>query len=352
MVSNRELLEKVVSTTAIGAGNGGIMNAKQANRFLDYVVNQSVLIADARMVRMVENTQDIDKVSIGTRILRKATEGVDDGVNADATFTKISLTTTKLRLDWELTTEGLEDNIERNSLEDHVASMMATQTSNDLEDLLINGDTTSTDPLLKSFDGWRKYARTNGRVVDAAGANLSRAVFDRALRNLPTKYLQQRSKLKWYTSSGLLQDYLWSLMASTLTDAGTFSAAAAGGGTLAAGAPYMSQGTDNVLGGANGGNGGANGATGLRPFGIPLWEVPFMSEGDTATYSAAAGGHGNLDLTFPQNRIVGILRDIQVFREFKPKKDAIEYTQFIRVGCQIENGDAFVTVKNIKPRSL
>lgn len=352
MVSNRELLEKVIATSAIGAGAGGIMNAKQSNKFIDYVVEQSVLVADARLVRMVENTQDIDKVSIGTRILRKATEGVDDGVNADATFSKISLTTTKLRLDWELTTEGLEDNIERSSLEDHVASMMARQTSNDLEDLLINGDTTSTDPLLKSFDGWKKYARTNGRVVDAAGTNLSRSTFDRALRNMPTKYLQRRSQLKWYTSSTLIQDYLWSMMASTLTG-DSFGGAVGTGGSFGSGAPYNSGGADAVLGGANGANGGANGATGLRPFGIPLTEVPLMSESDSGTYSTGGNGsHGNVDLTFPENRILGILRDIQVFREFKPKKDAIEYTQFIRVGCQIENGDAFVTVRNVKPRAL
>ncbi len=346
--SNQELLEKVVTTSAIGAGGGGIMNAKQANRFLDYVIGQSVIMQDARVIRMVENTQDIDKVSIGTRILRKATEGVDTGVNADATFTKISLSTTKLRLDWELTTEGLEDNIERSSLEDHVAAMMATQTANDLEDLLINGDTSSTDPLLLSFNGWTKRARTDGHVVDAAGGNVSRATFDRALRNLPNKYLQRRSKLKWYTSSTLVQDYIWSMAASTLTG----DAFGSGAGQAASGAPYNTNGADALIAGANGANGGLNGATGLRPFGIPLWEVPLMSEVDSGTYSAATGNHGNIDLTFPENRIIGILRDIQVHREFKPKKDAIEYTQYIRVGEQIENADSWVHVRNVKPRAL
>jgi HK97 family phage major capsid protein len=171
-MSSKDLLEKVINTTQIGAGSGGILNAKQANRFIDFVFDQSVLMKTARIVRMNEPTIDIDKVDIGQRIMRKATEGTDDGSNADPTFTKISMTTVKLRLDWELTTEGLEDNIEGDSLEDHVASLMARQTANDLEDLLIHGDTTETSlPLIKALNGFRKLARANGVVVDAAGAN-------------------------------------------------------------------------------------------------------------------------------------------------------------------------------------
>lgn len=346
-MGSKELLEKVVNTTQIGAGSGGILNAKQANRFLDYVFDQSILMADARIVRMSEPTQDIDKVNVGTRIMRKATEGVDDGVNTDPTFTKISMTTVKIRLDWELTTEGLEDNIEGDSLEDHVARLMATQTGNDLEDLMIHGDTTSADALLKSLDGWRKLARANATVVDATGDNLTRATFDKALRNLPNKYLQRRNLLKWYTSSSLVQDYLWSLTLAPHT--GATSGNEAGTGTIP-GASTLAEAIINA--GRGGASGGAQGDTGTRPFGIALWEVPLMEENEAGDYSGATGNHGALDLTFPQNRIVGIQRDITVYREFKPKKDAIEYTQFIRVANQIENSEAWVHTKNLAVRSF
>lgn len=339
-MSARDLLEKVVNTTQIGAGSGGILNAKQANKFLDYVFDQSVLMKTARVIRMNEPTQDIDKVDIGRRIMRKATEGVDTGVNADPTFTKITLTTVKLRLDWELTTEGLEDNIEGDSLEDHVASLMARQTANDLEDLYIHGDTTSSDALLKSLNGFRQRARAGAHVVDAAGANLTRSVFDSALRNMPNKYLQRRNQLVWSTSSSLLQDYLWSL-----TLANSAGGAASPGSVMGDG---IVQGEFN---GAQGGGAGTSFVAGLRPFGIPLLEVPLYEETETGTYSAAAGSHGVLELTFPNNRIIGIQRDIVVYREFKPKKDAIEYTQFVRVANQIENVDSYVHVKNVKVRA-
>lgn len=336
-MGNRELLEKVVNTTSIGAGSGGILNARQANRFLDYLFDQSVLMKTARVVRMTEPTVDIDKMDLGRRIMRKATEGVDDGVNADPTFSKISMTTVKIRLDWELTTEGLEDNIEGNSLEDHVASLMARQTSNDLEDLFIHGDTTSSDPLLKSLDGWRKRARTDGRVVDAAGAYLTREVFDKGLRQMPNKFLQRRNQLVWTTSSSLVQDYIWSL---TMANAAT-----------GAPSPGSTMGDLIINSGLGAPAGNATGGAGIRPFGINLLEVPLYEETEAGDYSGAAGNHGVVELTFPNNRIVGIQRDITVYREFKPKKDAIEYTQFIRVANQIEHGDMYVHIKNVKVRA-
>lgn len=340
-MSSKDLLEKVINTTQIGAGSGGILNARQANRFIDFVFDSSVLMKTARIVRMNEPTVDIDKVDIGQRIMRKATEGTDDGSNADPTFSKISMTTVKLRLDWELTTEGLEDNIEGDSLEDHVASLMARQTSNDLEDLLIHGDTTKTsEALLKALNGWRKLARANGVVVDAAGANLTRSVFDSALRKLPNKYLQRRSQLAWSTSSSLLQDYIWSLSLDVAATGGPAAASTIGESIVNAG-----------LGGGQGGGAGTSYVAGIRPFGIPLLEVPLYEETETGSYSGAAGNHGVVELTYPQNRIVGMQRDIVVYREFKPKKDSIEYTQFIRVACQIENAAAFVHVRNVKVRA-
>lgn len=345
-MGSKELLEKAneVTTTLVGSGSGGILNAKQANRFIDYVVNQSVLVADARLVRMREPTVDIDKIDLGTRKIKKATEATDDHTNSAPTFSKISMTTVKLRLDWELSTESLEDNIEGNSLEDHVAQLMATQTANDLEDLLQHGDSTlaaSAAPLLCALDGWRKRIRDNSVEQDAAGENLTRKTFDKALRGLPSKYLQRRNQLRWYTSSSLVQDYLWSL-----TNTGT---AGLLDGTAAA---YGSNIADAIV---NSGRGGANGgnrlATGMSPFGIPLNEVPLFEENEAGTYSGAAGNHGILDLTFPENRIVGIQRELTFYREFKPKKDTIEFTQFMRVANQIENPAAWVHVRNIKVRA-
>ncbi len=95
-----------------------------------------------------------------------------------------------------------------------------------------------------------------------------------------------------------------------------------------------------------------------RPFGVTLQEVPLFLEDraldaagtssvDEGALGTATPGHTDLWLTFPENLIWGIKRDITVYREFKPKKDTIEYTVYTRQGVQIENLDAFVVLKNV-----
>ena len=343
MASQEEILQKAneVTTSVVGNDSGGLMKPAQSNRFLDFVIDQSVLMQNARVVRMRTPQMEIDKVSVGTRLLSKATEATDGSSNAAVTFSKVSLSTVKLRLDWALSTESLEDNIEGASLEDHIAQMMARQTANDLDDLFVNGNTSSNNGLIKALDGFVKLAKASGAVIDEAGNNVSRSTYDRVLRNLPSKYLQRRNELRFFSGAGNVQDTIYSLgdpNSATLATAGAPS-------------PGSVTGDIAFLQGAMRGNGGA-GSTGISPFGIPLVEVPLMPETVAGDYSGAAGSHGYIELTFPQNRVIGIHRDITVYRQFKPKTDTIEYTQFMRVANNIENADSYVIAKNVKLRSL
>lgn len=328
MSETNELLQKVVDTTLIGSGGGGTLNPEQADRFIDYMVDQSVLTKEVRFVRMNAPTREIDKINLGTRKVRKATENVDDHVDADVTFAKITLQTVKVRLDWSLTSESLEDNLEGPALEDHIARLMSAQFANDLEDLYINGDVTSVDPLLKTLDGWYKRALNGAHVVSAPALTdvshrLDKATFNAAIKAMPKKYMQQRTQLRFYTGTSPLQDWL-----NALTDRSTPL-----GDAVIFGSPTNSAG---------------GGATNLRPFGIPVTEVPLYSEDIQGSYSGAGANTTWMDLTFPQNRIVGVQREVKVYREFKPKKDAIEYTVYMRICNQVENLDAWVFTKDIK----
>ena len=101
-------------------GNGGLLNPEQSARFLDYLFDATVIGKVARTVRMKADTTEIDRMNVGEKLMKLASEGEDTGANAAVTFSKISLTTKKLRLDWELSTESLEDNIEGADLEDQI----------------------------------------------------------------------------------------------------------------------------------------------------------------------------------------------------------------------------------------
>jgi len=349
---SNELLEKAAAgatstatfasnTTAGGvhraaeSGNGGLLNPEQSARFLDYMFDATVIGKVARTVRLKADTAEIDRMSVGEKLMKLATEGDDTATNSAVTFSKISITTKKLRMDWELSTESLEDNIEGADLEDHIARLMATQAGNDIEDVLLNGDTSlTTDALYKSFDGAVKKSKATGRVVDAAGATISRAVFNSALKAMPRKYKQRRADLRFLSGSNLIQDYL-------------FSTSQLG----ADGSANPQDIASSVIRGANPQLGGPAGFVAPFAFGIPLVEVPLLPEAQTGTYTGASGQHGDLHLTFPNNIVVGIKRDVTVYRFFWPRKDSIEYTMYTRVGVQIEQADCWVVVKNIKVAS-
>lgn len=337
------LLQKVVDTTLIGdsntPGQGGLTYA-QADRFLDYMWDATVLGSLVRKRRMRAVEEEIDVISVGARLVRGATEAVDTGENAVPSFSKLSITTKKFRLDWELSTESLEDNIEGEDLEDHLARLMATQAGNDLEDIAINGDTTSAVPGIDVIDGWRKRAVAGAHVVDHAGETLNRSAFNKALKAMPRKYMARRAGLKFFTGSNAIQDYIFSLQQ---TEAGFVSPE-----SLAAAGLNQAVRTQGPAGFITG-----------NAFGVPVQEVPLFDEardGDYDTDSGTSGvqvpstniNHVDLWLTFPENLIWGVKREVTVHREFKPKKDTIEYTVYVRQGVQIENLDAFVVVKNVK----
>jgi hypothetical protein len=288
----------------------------------------------ARTVRMRADTTEIDRIGVGTKLMKLAAEADNlNSGNAAVQFSKISLTTKKLRLDWELSTESLEDNIEGADLEDHIARLMATQAGNDLEDVVLNGNTADTGDLLyKSFDGVVKIAKANGHVVAGAGAAISRDIFNKALKAMPRKYKQRRTDLRFLSGSNLIQDYLY----STSRDIQNIN-------------PQDI--ASSIIRGDQPGLGGPAGFVAPFAFGIPIVEVPLLKETQTGSYATPTGDHGDVHLTFPNNVVIGIKRDVTVYRFFWPKKDSIEYTMYTRVGTQIEQADAWVVVKDVKVAS-
>ncbi len=337
------LIEKVVTTGGMQGTNPvgtGALTYAQADKFIDYMWDSTVLGSLVTTRRMKAVEEEIDTVAVGARLVRGATEAVDTGENALPTFGKLSITTKKYRLDWELSSESLEDNIEGEAFEDHLARLMATQLGNDLEDIAINGDTTSTVPGIKVDDGWRKRAVAGAHVIDHAGNLLNRDAFNKSLKAMPRKYMAKRNGLKFFTGTNAIQDYIYSLQQVESNFVNPEALAAAG----------INQAVRT--------EGPAGFITG-NAFGQKVQEVPLFLEdrdGDYDTNSSTSGiqlpsasiNHTDLWLTFPENLIWGIKRDVKVFREFKIKKDTVEYTVFTRQGVQIENLDAFVVLKNVR----
>ena len=290
----------------------GILRPEQARRFIDYVWDATTLANDGRRVTMRANTMELEKVNVGERVVRAANQGDASFTNAGATFSKVELTTKKLRLDWEVSAEALEDNIEGGALEDHLVRLMTTAFGNDIEDLAINGDTASNDAFTGIMNGFVQHTKNDDFAHRAVlsnsniGSDWTTEEMQKLVLAMPRRYRALQSGLKFYAGTDTFANIV-------KNNATTFNSI---GSTEAARGNYFA-GLDQTFGGARQ----------TRVLGIPVLEVPYYP----ADY---------VDLTFPANRIWGFQRDITVNRFYVPKKDTIEYTVFVRFGINWEEQDA------------
>jgi len=295
-----------------GEAGSGILRPEQARRFIDYVWDGTVLAKDGRRVTMRANTMELEKVNVGERVIRAANQADATYTNAGATFSKVELTTKKIRLDWEVSAEALEDNIEGAALEDHLVRLMTNAFANDIEDLAINGDGATGD-FLSILEGFVNRVTTNGdaheHVATVTDNAFTPEVLQGVINSLPRKYRALKSGLKFYAGT----DAFAGIVKANGTDSQNIWTEQYRNSYLA--------GTDQVIGEART----------TRVLGIPVMEVPYYPD-------------GYVDLTFPSNRVWGFQRDITVNREYVAKKDTIEYTVFVRFGIQWEEEDAVAFV--------
>jgi len=302
----------------------GILRPEQAKRFIDYVWDATTLAQDGRRVTMRANTMELEKINVGDRVIRAAAQGVSTYTNTGATFSKVELTTKKIRLDWEVSAESLEDNIEGAALEDHLVRLMTNAFGNDIEDLAINGDG-STGSFLSIMKGFINLEKTNPSLQPTNNPGSAHEVINSTLVGsntaftdwttdklqalilaMPRRYRAITNGLKFYAGTDTFANIV-------KNNATVYSTIGSTEGTRG-----------EFIGGANQTFGGARQT---RVLGVPVLEVPY--------YPA-----GFVDLTFPQNRIWGFQRDITVNRFYVPKKDTVEYTVFVRFGIAWEELDA------------
>lgn len=334
-VGSPEVSPGDMGTVLVGTGtfagdiSGGVLNPEQSRRFVDYIFDSMVLAKDGRRVTLQSNTAEIDKVQVGERLVAKATQATDTGVNSTPQFTKVEVVTTKFRLDYEVSTEALEDNIEGAGFEDSLVRLMATQFGSDLEDIAINGVTGAgtgnqygstidgfVQKITSATAGGEHFAAAAAFKAGGVGAPLENGsiapgeaigVFSTLYNNLDRKFKSRRGDLRFYASTNNVQQLIDDQR--VLGANGVPEASATG-----------------VLSGAVSPVGGTAGyATSI--FGIPVIEVPLYPD-------------NFVDLTFPNNRVWGFQRDVTVHREFQPKKDTVEYTVYVRFGVNIEEAGA------------
>jgi len=312
-------LQKAITTTTLDGG--GRLNQEQANAFIDLTVDSSTLLKMCRVLRRSNPKGEFDKLLFGDVVTEGADELEDTGNVFEPTHSKVEYSTKKLRSAIDISRETLEENIEGTGYRSTVMTSLGTRIGTDLELLAIQGDETAyaavntrRGRLLRRNDGWFKQG-LSGHTVDVQGGTITKTIFSQLIRALPVQFKQNRAALRFFASPSIVQDYRDQL-ANRETTLG-----------------------DNSL----------TGAGPLMVFGVPIVEIPLIPEDLNSLNGSDVWGDASfIWLTYPQNFVHVITRDIEVYWEFKPRKDGWESTTYTRVDDIYENVDALVTGYNLR----
>ncbi len=210
-MSNRTILEKADLALADLTAAGGILKPEQAKKFMRLLIKDSVLMKLATVVPMASPKQQISKIKFGSRILRPGQEATAlasaDRVKPDLSMVELDAKLFKAEV--RLSDETLEDSIERGELRQTIMEMMSEAISRDMEEVIINGDTASSDSFLAVMDGVLKQAVSN--VIDAAGAHITKDLLSDMLKTIPSEHLRDKKSMAFLTSVDADLDYRNSL---------------------------------------------------------------------------------------------------------------------------------------------
>jgi hypothetical protein len=305
-----ELLEKAIDTTDLQAG--GLLGAEQSKRFIDLVTDQSVMLHEARTVKMRSSVTELDKIATNGRVSKLKAEGTAPDTLSEPTFSKVTLVATEVITPFELTFEALEDSVEGADLENTIIAAMAKQTATDLEELAIQGDKTSSDTFLCGLDGWRVLAGS-GHEVDAEGDTLSKDVMHSMYKALPNKYKRNHGDLRFFFAPACAQDWHDSF------------------------ADRPTVGGDSALSSAQ------------VP---PYMGIGVVAAANIPTNLSGVNGHVGTNLSYGfltprENLIFGIHREVRIDKDRDILRGVNIYAITTRIAVAFENDDAVVVAVNL-----
>lgn len=294
---------------------GGRLPAEVADQFIDFLIEMQVTLPRVVTRRMMGPEGHTDELTIASRKMRKATEGVDPGdINSIGTKRRTMNTVEVIWCD-SVSLTFLEDNIERQGAEAHIARMLATQFGNDTNDLAWNGDVADTaDPFRAINNGWIVIAQNDADThhVDFTDTALGSPT---DLETTPSALLHIMSTAMPYKFKGR-PDNLFVVpirFAEEYANELSTRETALGDQVMIAGFPAM------------------------RYFGRQVLPEPHFIEENA----------DKVVLTPMSNLFFGIQRQMTVESEWKPRKRSLEWTLTSRTDFELATADAFVLGANL-----
>ena len=296
--------------------NAASLSNEDADRFIDLVVDETVLLKNIRIHRTSNPSGDISKLNISGPVTRLASENTAATATRKPTNTVVSYATVKTVSCIDISGEVQEDTVAGSGAKASIMNAMNKRIGTDMEHLSLEGDTsiaaggTDDSELLRSNDGFAVLtnASSNATRVDVNGLKASYVLLSQMLRSMPTAYKMDPSKLVFLMHPDCFQDLL---------DENAARATAYG---------------DKVR---------TSGDTGMAHQGVRILAIPQIPI--DLTISGTTWNMGTFILLLdPMNLIYVIQRALTVEWERVPRSDTDQGTVHMRTDFIIENDEAIV----------
>lgn len=307
--SNRSIMQKADMEVSDLIADGGYLQEEQAQAFIVDAIKQSVMLKEITVKPMKSHTAILSKVGFSGSVLHPGTSGqaVTLADRTKPVTDDVTLSTHLFKGEIRLNDETLEDNIENGTFKQTVMDMMAEAVAYDMENVVCNGDTTSTDPLLAVFNGMR--AKATSHPIAGGTLPIHMGMFELALKAMPQQYAKFAQDQAFYTSNLAEIDYR-TYLASRATVLG-----------------------DKFV------EGGQPMRFGDRPIkAVPAWPNNLEM---TADCTSAV-------LTHPKNAICGIWRKVKVETDRDIQTGQWIMVVTVRFGFEYQEEDAVVQINAIK----
>ncbi len=304
-----KLVQKADIEVADLISDGGYLKEEQSKKFIVDLIKQAVIMKLITVEGIKSHTKLIDKVGLNGRVLRPGTSGqaLSAADRAKPATDQVTLNTHLFKGEIDLNDEVVEDQIEQGTFKQTVMRMMQEQIATDMDELIVNGDSSSADAYLASLDGMLKLATSH---VVAAGTNpIQKEYLKRALKAMPSKYNRNKGKQRFFTSDDAELDYR-DYLANRATGLGDQS---------------------------------IQGDQAMRYGGRPILPVPVFPDN-----LGSGTDETNILLLDPKNAYWGIWRNVKIQTDYDTRAGIWYAVATLRAGFQYIEEDAVVKVTGIQ----
>ncbi len=396
--TNKDLLTKAAITSDTNSFTGGIgLSKEEADRFIDYIIDESRLKDRVDIIRTDKKQKDIDELKLDDE------EVILPGVAATDPGDSVGVNTARRQLNMKegvaiarISDDALEDGIEGDAFADHVMRIVSKAVANQLVKTLLLGriDDETPTKFIQSWDGWLKIAKDSGQVVDGStfpDRFISRDKLSAILKTMPNKYMEANQDPSFMMARHIGQDWR-DTFADRETNQGDAAVTGANlptyggvpstvfnqfpvndpfpvsGGESTTVDGDQAAGTTNIVVASSTGFTTAMTITfnrgGSKEESHAITAVPdsthitigapgltFAQEDGAAIEEVTIDGSRVLLAEF-KNLIWGIQRDIRIETDRLPRLRSTDWVISFKMDAQVRNPDALVLMENLKSRPV